>query len=109
MILSKSSYFDIFQVDAPLLDKLVQEAMASGGNYADLYFENTTYGNLTLRDGIVNAGGRHIDYGVGIRVLCGEKTAGKQEKGGQELSHCFFRTMVLFSMPAAFSQNRRRS
>ena len=74
MILSKSSYFDIFQVDAPLLDKLVQEAMASGGNYADLYFENTTYGSLLLRDGAVTSGGLHVDFGVGVRVLSGEKT-----------------------------------
>ena len=74
MILSKSSYFDIFQVNAPLLDKLVQEAMASGGNYADLYFENTTYGSLLLRDGAVTFGGLHVDFGVGVRVLSGEKT-----------------------------------
>jgi len=74
MILSKSSYFDIFQVDAPLLDKLVQEAMASGGSYADLYFENTTYGSLLLRDGAVTSGGLHVDFGVGVRVLSGEKT-----------------------------------
>ena len=56
------------------LDTLVAEALRHGGDYCDLFFENTTYGNLTLRDGIVNAAGRHIDYGVGIRVLCGEKT-----------------------------------
>ncbi len=56
------------------LDTLIAEALRHGGDYCDLYFENTTYGNLTLRDGIVNAAGRHIDYGVGIRVLCGEKT-----------------------------------
>ena len=74
MILSKSCYFDIFQVDAPLMDKLVQEAMASGGSYADLYFENTTYGSLLLRDGAVTSGGLHVDFGVGVRVLSGEKT-----------------------------------
>ena len=74
MILSKSCYFDIFQVDAPLMDKLVQEAMASGGSYADLYFENTTYGSLLLRDGAVTSGGLHVDFGVGVRVVSGEKT-----------------------------------
>ena len=74
MILTKSSYFDIFQVDAPLLDKLVGEAMSSGGSYADLYFENTTYGSLLLRDGAVTSGGLHVDFGVGVRVLSGEKT-----------------------------------
>ena len=74
MIHPKQHYLDLFQVGQPQLDTLVSEALRHGGDYCDLYFENTTYGNLTLRDGIVNAGGRHIDYGVGIRVLCGEKT-----------------------------------
>ena len=74
MIHPKQSYLDLFQVGESQLDTLIAEALRHGGDYCDLYFENTTYGNLTLRDGIVNAAGRHIDYGVGIRVLCGEKT-----------------------------------
>ena len=74
MIESKSYYFNIFQVDAAALDRLIQEALSTGGNYADLYFENTTYGSLLLRDGAVTSGGNHIDFGVGVRVLSGEKT-----------------------------------
>ena len=74
MIHPEQHYLDLFQVSEPLLDTLVAEAMRHGGDYCDLYFENTSYGNLSLRDGAVTSGGRHIDYGVGIRVLCGEKT-----------------------------------
>ena len=74
MIESKTYYFNIFQIDAAALDRLVTEALSTGGNYADLYFENTTYGSLLLRDGAVTSGGNHIDFGVGIRVLSGEKT-----------------------------------
>ena len=74
MIHPKEHYFNIFQVDALTLEKLVQEALCSGGSYCDLYFENTTYGSLLLRDGAVTSGGNHIDFGVGVRVLSGEKT-----------------------------------
>lgn len=74
MIEQKQYYFDIFRVDEPALDRLVDEALRSGGSYADLFFENTTYGSLLLRDGAVTSGGNHIDFGVGVRVLCGEKT-----------------------------------
>ena len=74
MIESKTYYFNIYQIDAAALDRLVTEALSTGGNYADLYFENTTYGSLLLRDGAVTSGGNHIDFGVGIRVLSGEKT-----------------------------------
>ncbi len=74
MINDKSYYFQLFGVDAPLLEALVQAALSSGGNYADLYFENTTYSSLLLRDGAVTSGGSHQDFGVGVRVLSGEKT-----------------------------------
>ena len=74
MIYSKSYYLDIFNVDSAALESLVRKGLSSGGNYCDLFFENTTYGSLLLRDGAVTSGGSHIDFGVGIRVLCGEKT-----------------------------------
>ena len=74
MINNKTHYLNVFQVDVNQLDKLIGEALATGGGYADLYFENTTYGSLLLRDGAVTSGGNHIDFGVGVRVLSGEKT-----------------------------------
>lgn len=74
MIYSKNYYLDTFKADLPTLDKLVSTGLSQGGSYCDLFFENTTYGSLLLRDGAVTSGGSHIDFGVGIRVLCGEKT-----------------------------------
>ena len=74
MIKEKAYYLSIFGVDEALLAMLVREALSRGGNYADLFFENTVYGNLVLRDGAVTAGGTHVDFGVGIRTLEGEKT-----------------------------------
>lgn len=74
MIQDKKYYQDIFRVDDKLLESLIAEALGNGGDFADLYFENTTCSDLLLRDGEVNSGGFNIDYGVGIRVLKGEKT-----------------------------------
>ena len=74
MILAEQHYLDLFRVTRSQLDTLVGEALQHGGDYCDLFFENTTYGSLALRDGAVTSGGCHIDYGVGIRVLSGEKT-----------------------------------
>ena len=70
----KSYYFNIFGMDIPTMDIIVATALKSGGDYCDLYFENTVYFNLMLKDGAVTSGGCHTDYGVGIRVLNGEKT-----------------------------------
>ena len=67
-------YHDIFGVCEPQLQKLIGTALAKGGDYADLYFEYTTFFNLILKDGVVSSGGFHTDCGVGIRVLKGERT-----------------------------------
>ena len=69
-----SYYLNIFGMDIPTLDTIVATALRNGGDYCDLYFENTVYFNLMLKDGAVTSGGCHTDYGVGIRVLKGEKT-----------------------------------
>ncbi len=74
MILEEQYYLDTFGVDASLLGRLAAEGIARGGDYSDLYFENTMFQTLQLRDGTVSSGGFHIDYGAGIRVLNGEKT-----------------------------------
>ena len=74
MINDKSFYLDLFSVTEENLLSLVEESLRNGGDYADLYFENTTCSDLLLMDGEVSSGGFNIDYGVGIRVLKGEKT-----------------------------------
>ena len=67
-------YNNIFGVTETQLQSLIKAALSKGGDYADLYFEYTTFFNLNLKDGVVSSGGFHTDYGVGIRVLKGERT-----------------------------------
>jgi TldD protein len=74
MIEDKNHYLGIFKVTEEQLKTLAAEGLSHGGDYSDLYFENTSYSELMLMDGKVASGGSHIDYGVGIRVLKGEKT-----------------------------------
>ncbi|MDH2999283.1 protein TldD [Chelonobacter oris] len=44
-------------------------------DYADLYFQSSMDENWVLEDGIIKEGGFHIDRGVGVRAVSGEKTA----------------------------------
>ena len=74
MYKDKNFYLNLFQVSEAQLGRLAAEGLKGGGSYCDLFFENTSYNDLLLRDGIVSSGGFHIDYGVGIRVLKGDKT-----------------------------------
>ena len=72
--MNRNHYLNIFKVSESQLQTLAATALAHGGDYSDLYFEHTTYFNLLLKDGVVSSGGFHTDFGVGIRVLKGEKT-----------------------------------
>jgi len=74
MIKELQYYHDTFHVDERSMESLIATALHRGGDYADLFFENTTVSDLLLRDGEVSSGGFSVDYGVGIRVLNGEKT-----------------------------------
>ena len=71
---TKNYYTDQFKETEAQLHELTATALKPGGDYCDLYFEHTTFFNLLLKDSIVSSGGFHTDFGVGIRVLKGEKT-----------------------------------
>ncbi|MBQ8483967.1 MAG: TldD/PmbA family protein [Bacteroidales bacterium] len=71
---TRQYYLDLFQVTENQLQTLTATALRHGGDFSDLYFEHTTFFNLLLKDGVVSSGGFHTDFGVGIRVLKGEKT-----------------------------------
>ena len=74
MTRDKEYYLNLFQVSGNQLEKLCSKGLEGGGDYCDLFFENTVSNELLLRDGTVASGGFNIDYGVGIRVLEGERT-----------------------------------
>lgn len=74
MIRPLEYYLGTFGVTIPEMETLAGTAMEGGGSYADLYFENSSFRSLLLRDGEVSSGGFHTDFGTGIRTLKGEKT-----------------------------------
>ena len=63
-----------FAVTTEQLQHLTVLALSRGGDYADLYFEHSTFQELSLRDGVVSQAGMHVDYGMGVRVCYGEQT-----------------------------------
>lgn len=67
-------YLKLFDVTPDDLQDLLRIALSKGGEYADLYFEDSISNNIILLDSQVNSTGHHIDFGVGIRVVFGERT-----------------------------------
>ena len=48
---------------------------ARGVDFADLYFQHSTYESWSLEEGIVKSGAFSIDRGVGVRAASGERQA----------------------------------
>lgn len=56
------------------LPGLLGELAGPGIDAADLYFQDQVTESWVLEDGIVKEGSFHLDRGVGVRALAGEKT-----------------------------------
>ncbi len=61
-------------VDEAIASKLLTTALASGGDYADLFFEYRAVGSLSFDEGILKSAGRRVDQGLGVRVTKGDAT-----------------------------------
>lgn len=61
-------------LDTQLLNKIFSVALSRGGNYAEVYSEQTESESLQLMDGQVSQATLTLLSGVGVRVLCGERT-----------------------------------
>ena len=67
-------FFELFDITKEQLILLMDEALSSGGDYADIFCEYSTLEVLSLRDGEVNAIRNDIDFGAGIRVIRNGRT-----------------------------------
>jgi len=61
-------------VDAALANKLLGIALASGGDYADIYFEFRVSADYALEEEQIRTLGRGITLGLGVRVTKGDAT-----------------------------------
>src|ERR1700723_2441052 len=70
----KRYFFEKFGLTERLLERCLGEALAAGGDYADLYFESVTATSLGVDEQIVKSASQGTSAGCGIRVLSGERT-----------------------------------
>ena len=62
-----------FGLDARPLERALESTLERNVDYADIYFEYTVQDSVSLEEGIVKSGSRHLDQGVGVRAVRGEK------------------------------------
>ncbi len=66
-----ASKFGITETD---LENYLSEALANGGDYADLYFEYLATSSISIDESIVKSATQGVSMGVGVRVIAGERT-----------------------------------
>jgi TldD protein len=67
-------FFEKFGITERLLERCLGEALAAGGDYADLYFESVSSTALGVDEQIVKSASQGQSAGCGVRVLSGERT-----------------------------------
>jgi len=62
-----------FGVDERALSRVLGSALERRVDGADLFFEYGVQDSVALEEGIVKSGDRHVEQGVGVRVVAGER------------------------------------
>jgi len=73
-ILAQQRLLEPGSVSIADLESALAHALSTGGDFADLYFQQSRLEAWTLEDQKVKSGSHSIDQGVGVRVNSGEKT-----------------------------------
>src|SRR5687767_15350840 len=74
MAFSDSFFARKFNITERDLEAYLADALSSGGDYADLFFEYLATSSISLDESIVKSATQGVTLGVGIRVISGERT-----------------------------------
>jgi len=74
MSLADSFFGQKFGITEHDLQSYLAEALSSGGDYADLYFEYLATSSLSIDESMVKSAVQGVSLGVGVRVISGERT-----------------------------------
>jgi TldD protein len=65
---------DHFKFEATDLRKILELALSRGGDFAEIYSEYRLFNFINMEEDIIKETAETISLGLGIRVICGDKT-----------------------------------
>src|SRR5262252_2288951 len=65
---------DKYGMDATSLQRVLGKTLGKQIDYADLYFQYEVSDAVSLEEGLVKQASKHVNQGVGVRAVAGEKT-----------------------------------
>src|ERR1700744_3506602 len=98
----KKYFFDKFGITERLLERCLGEALAAGGDYADLYFESIASTSIGVDESLVKSASQGVSAGCGVRVVSGERTgyAYTDDLSADRLLHAAKTAALIASGPA---------
>ena len=73
LALARRTLLEPTGLDETQLQRVLSGLMKPGIDAADLYFQHALNESWSLEDGIVKSGSHHVEQGVGVRAISGEK------------------------------------
>ncbi|HUR40979.1 MAG TPA: metalloprotease TldD [Verrucomicrobiae bacterium] len=74
LALARVTLLEPASMDERALARVLGGLMKPGVEAADLYFQHSATESWVFEDGIVKTGSHHVEQGVGVRAMAGEKT-----------------------------------
>ncbi|NDU91399.1 MAG: metalloprotease TldD [Ferrovum sp.] len=75
LAIAETTLLKPYALDSGSLDRIFSQILTHQVDYADLYFQYSRSEGWSLEEGVVKSGSFHIEQGVGVRAISGEKTA----------------------------------
>ena len=67
-------FLDSYELSDGAIARAFDAALSSKVDYADLYFEHTTFESVSLEESMVKKANASLSQGVGVRAVAGDKT-----------------------------------
>ncbi len=64
---------DKYGMDTTSLQRVLGQTLGKQVDYADLYFQYEVSDAVSLEEGLVKQASKHVNQGVGVRAVAGEK------------------------------------
>ncbi len=74
LTLARAALLEPATLDERRLERVLGGLLKPGVDAADLYFQHSASESWLYEDGIVKTGSHHVEQGVGVRAMAGEKT-----------------------------------
>src|SRR4051812_8001610 len=106
MAFSDSFFAAKFGLSPRDLENYLSEALARGGDYADLYFEYLATSSISIDESIVKSATEGVSLGVGVRVIAGERTgyAYSDDLSSEKIRHAAQVAALIAAGPAKVEQ-----